>query len=214
MRVGAAALALLLLATMSMTIPAFNGDGGSVYAQTTDALSRFIGRSPGERDETDLLKGKVRKGPSLADRLFGRRMNGGEPEQRALGKIFDTPPEESIKEITQVPPGPVALSDPIPSGLLPLGDVGTPPAATVGGPPLGFPGGIGTVVPPGTTAGPGDPGVSPPPAPGVDTPVAAIPEPATWAMMLIGFGICGAALRRRRRLITEGLPSVARCEPA
>jgi len=212
MRIGAMAIALLLLATMSMTIPAFNGDGGSLYAQTTDALSRFVGRSPGERSETDILKGKARKDRSLADRLFGRRINDGGPEQRALGKIFDTPPEESIKEITQVPPGPVALSDPIPSGLLPLGDVGSPSSAIVGGPSLGVPGGIGAVVPPGTTAGPGDPGE--PTTPGVDTPVAAVPEPATWAMMLMGFGLCAAALRRRRKLTTEGAPGVARCEPA
>lgn len=37
-----------------------------------------------------------------------------------------------------------------------------------------------------------DEGVLPPPEPGV-------PEPATWAMMLLGFGLIGAALRRRRR---------------
>ncbi|MFN3513494.1 MAG: FxDxF family PEP-CTERM protein [Phenylobacterium sp.] len=29
-------------------------------------------------------------------------------------------------------------------------------------------------------------------------PSAAIPEPATWAMMIAGFGLAGAALRRRR----------------
>ncbi|MFW2850399.1 PEPxxWA-CTERM sorting domain-containing protein [Sphingomonas sp. TX0543] len=29
--------------------------------------------------------------------------------------------------------------------------------------------------------------------------VAAVPEPATWAMMIAGFGLTGAALRRRRR---------------
>lgn len=29
--------------------------------------------------------------------------------------------------------------------------------------------------------------------------VAAVPEPATWGMMLIGFGVIGAAMRRRRR---------------
>ena len=31
------------------------------------------------------------------------------------------------------------------------------------------------------------------------TVAAAVPEPATWAMMLMGFGVIGAALRRRRR---------------
>lgn len=29
--------------------------------------------------------------------------------------------------------------------------------------------------------------------------VAAVPEPATWAMMILGFGVVGAALRRPRR---------------
>lgn len=30
----------------------------------------------------------------------------------------------------------------------------------------------------------------------------AIPEPATWGMLITGFGIIGAALRRRRRIVT------------
>ena len=32
--------------------------------------------------------------------------------------------------------------------------------------------------------------------------VGAVPEPATWAMMLLGFGVVGFALRRRRRQTT------------
>jgi hypothetical protein len=31
--------------------------------------------------------------------------------------------------------------------------------------------------------------------------VGGVPEPATWAMMLIGFGGLGAVLRRRRSLV-------------
>src|SRR3546814_12878027 len=80
MRVGAAAIAMLLLALMSITIPALSGDGGSVLAQSSDALDRYTGRSPGERGETDILKGKARR---IADRLFGRRANSGGPEQRS-----------------------------------------------------------------------------------------------------------------------------------
>jgi PEP-CTERM motif len=39
-----------------------------------------------------------------------------------------------------------------------------------------------------------------PPLPGVPVvePVAAVPEPATWAMLLVGLGGIGATLRRRR----------------
>jgi len=32
------------------------------------------------------------------------------------------------------------------------------------------------------------------------TPTAAVPEPATWAMMLLGFGAIGVSMRRRRRV--------------
>jgi hypothetical protein len=36
-------------------------------------------------------------------------------------------------------------------------------------------------------------------APGGGSVPAAVPEPATWAMMLLGFGLVGAAMRRRQR---------------
>lgn len=34
------------------------------------------------------------------------------------------------------------------------------------------------------------------------SPVAAVPEPATWAMMIVGFGMAGATIRRRRAPLT------------
>lgn len=39
----------------------------------------------------------------------------------------------------------------------------------------------------------------------VDRAVAAVPEPATWAMMVGGFGMMGVAMRRRRRQATVAL---------
>ena len=39
-----------------------------------------------------------------------------------------------------------------------------------------------------------------------DAPVAAVPEPDTWALAIVGFGLCGATLRRRRR---ERIPATA-----
>ncbi len=64
---------------------------------------------------------------------------------------------------------------------------GVPPGG--GGAPGGGPGG-------GGGAGGGSGGGTPP-APGV-------PEPAAWAMMIAGFGLIGAALRRRRRQMPGG----------
>lgn len=43
---------------------------------------------------------------------------------------------------------------------------------------------------------PGDPPPPPPPPP-----VGGIPEPGTWALMILGFGAVGAAMRRRRRAV-------------
>lgn len=40
---------------------------------------------------------------------------------------------------------------------------------------------------------------------GSTPPVAAVPEPATWALMLAGFGLTGAAMRRRRRSVGVGV---------
>lgn len=33
--------------------------------------------------------------------------------------------------------------------------------------------------------------------------VAAVPEPATWAMMILGFGVVGSALRRKKRMTVK-----------
>jgi hypothetical protein len=41
----------------------------------------------------------------------------------------------------------------------------------------------------------------------VGSPVGAVPEPSTWAMMLLGFGAIGASMRRKRKPIT--LPQLA-----
>jgi hypothetical protein len=203
-KVRAGAIALLLLSATSVTLPVLSGDGGTVFAQTSDAIDRFMGRSPGERGETDLLKGKARK---IADRLLGRPAGDGEPEQRALGKIFDTPPEESLNQLAPAP-DPAPFAEPLPAAGTPLGSTGGVPGGTGGGFP-GFPGGIVPVVPPGPPVTPIDPPTPPPPPP-----VPAVPEPGTWALMLIGFGLCGAALRRRKKAETEGTRSAARCASA
>jgi hypothetical protein len=39
--------------------------------------------------------------------------------------------------------------------------------------------------------------------------VAAIPEPASWALMIMGFGGVGAAIRSRRRTLGSSLSAAA-----
>ncbi|MEW5688456.1 MAG: PEPxxWA-CTERM sorting domain-containing protein [Pseudomonadota bacterium] len=61
------------------------------------------------------------------------------------------------------------------------------------GPPFVDDGFTEVVLPPGSPPGP--PTTEPPP----DTSTA-VPEPSTWALMILGFGVTGAGLRRRRAL--------------
>ncbi len=46
----------------------------------------------------------------------------------------------------------------------------------------------------GTVGAPSEPGGGP---------ISAVPEPATWAMMILGFGLVGTAVRRRGRLVVR-----------
>lgn len=84
-----------------------------------------------------------------------------------------------------VPTEPVIPGGPTPPIVTP--PVVTPPDG--GQPPI--------VLPPTGGDNPTPPGVTPP-IEGGGVPTAAVPEPATWAMMILGFGLVGAAARRRR----------------
>jgi len=95
----------------------------------------------------------------------------------------------------------VAFGD-LPSQIGPVTS-GQPPVGFVpilGGSGGGVGGGVGGT-PPATTA-----------PPGIDQPpVSAVPEPATWASMVVGFGLVGALARRRRaRAGNAGVASSAR----
>ncbi|RZM00543.1 MAG: PEP-CTERM sorting domain-containing protein [Sphingomonas sp.] len=73
--------------------------------------------------------------------------------------------------------------------------LGSPSSAGVivgGAGPGGNVGGGGGNPGPGGGTGPGAPGGG-----GGESPLPAVPEPATWSMMLLGFGLLGAALRSR-----------------
>ena len=113
----------------------------------------------------------------MEDRSPGRRIEGQltkvKGKQRALAKVEEPPPEEFVEALTGTPVLPeVTEEPPVLAKLEPL-DVNIPPGVFV--------------VPP-------DEDRDEPP--GNPIPV---PEPGTWASMLMGFGAIGMAIRFRRR---------------
>ena len=156
-------------------------------------LSEFINRSPGERGEVDRIKGIIKSIVPPPEAPSPKI-----PTQRALGKVFK--PE---------PFGIFALQEgPIESLIIPLEEVGTPggvvpfvPATSASGPfnsgAGAVPGSFAVALSPSTpsnggTSG-GDGGGSDNPAP---PSVGAVPEPSTWALLLMGFFGVGFGLRR------------------
>lgn len=146
-------------------------------------MAMLDARSPGERERGALTATKVRKVAA----------NTVQPHERALGKIVRpaaAPPAEFVEALAPpveaAPPHAPAptLAEVLPKVTGPVGNA-APPGTTLISPPGG--GGGST---PGT---PGTPGT--PQTPDVPS---AVPEPATWLTMLLGFGVVGAAQRRRR----------------
>jgi hypothetical protein len=103
--------------------------------------------------------------------------------------------------------GPGTPDNPVGPPIFPPGEE---PPVVVGPPVIEPPTGEPPVTPPGeeppTVVPPIDepptvfpPGVEPPIGPPGPPPVAPIPEPGTWALMILGFGLLGARLRRQAR---------------
>ena len=157
-----------------------------IIAALADPLSLFAERSPGERGGGALLSTKP-----------------GGPHERVLSEVRDRDP----------PAG-----DPDPNFAVAPEDLaaltgGAPGAGGAPGDPAGDPLGDRFFAPSGPGGGPaflpasfGPPPNGPPPngpIPPVIDPIipgaGAVPEPATWAMLILGFFAVGAAMRRRER---------------
>ena len=156
----------------------------------------FGSRSPRERAEGTLANMKQRKRPALHQRALPK-VRGG-----PLAAIVATIPVPPV-----LPPAAAPLFDVVtgaPNAVVPGMPVGfTPtPGGSVTFPGISPTGGGGVIVPPPVT-------ISPPETPGTPTvpttptipatpttPSAPVPEPASWMMMLLGFGLIGGVLRR------------------
>lgn len=183
-RIWSAVLGLSAAVTLSFATP-YGSSAVSAVLDAQDGLEEFLARSPGERGNVLAMKGKG-KGGKYA--LVEKGGPSGVPEE-ALGRIFDMPGVDTPEDVAAFDQAPIYVDNP----SLALGPTFFLPG---GFGPGGVPGGGGGV-------GGGSPGGSTPPGGGGGggggnpPPVGAIPEPSTWALMILGFGGIGGAMRRR-----------------
>ena len=183
---SACAAALVGSGTFLSLVGVSGSDVAAAAVHQAQSLSQLLDqRSPGERTAGAQTKHKKVQ-HALARPHMRARPHG--PSTSELAKIL-------------MPSGPVGTEAPlVPPAPLPapqLADFVTPPAAPGGGggPVVVGPGGGS---PGGGVGGGGSPGGPPivyqPQE--IKPPVAAVPEPGTWAMMLLGFGLMGWRVRR------------------
>ena len=200
-RIALGALLLLLpaaLATFEMVSPGSLLKSGSGFAATlTKAPSELLAalrlRSPGQRSKGELADTKGHSRNTAA---------ASGPHERALAKV-----RQPSSTLLPLGPGLAQIAEGFPpvspfglpafaGGVLP--DVGLPipgsPSFLVDVPAIGGGGGGGGGIIGGGGGAIGG-GVPPSPPPVVSP----VPEPSTWALMLMGFAVIGLSLRRKRR---------------
>ena len=185
-----------------------SGVGNALSSAAKSVADLFAGRSPGERAEGTLANLKHRRLAGLHERALPkvRRPGAASPLAGIVGATPVVPPAEVL------PPPAAPLYNVVAGG--PGAPVAAPPP---GGGPVIFPaippppgGGGGVIFPPPVTPPPvTPPPVTPPITPPVvipPPPTGSVPEPSTWAMMLLGFAMIGRAVRGRGRLL--GQPAI------
>lgn len=173
----AAACALLAVAPETGPGAQLIAAGQSVVKSAADYIRA---RSPGVRSRADLIKTKH---PRVAPRRIVRAAPRPHRPAPALPVLVPPPPPVPLLfESAELAPG----FGPVFAGPVPVfGERPAVPCCFEGfNPPL-------TTAVGGIFGGGGGPGPPPP----------SVPEPSAWALMILGFGIVGAAWRRRRALI-------------
>lgn len=197
--------ALLLIATPLALPFGFAGADASISGPL-DAVARILAlRSPGERAEARLRQSKAAKKVPPTEKTVTEVPD----EDRILGKIFPPRTSENLVEtpeelIASLGPPPVQFPT---DGLLVPAQTPAPPVPVAGffvPDFIGGGGGAGGGGSNGGGGGGGGSGGSPPDGTPVTPPVAAVPEPETWALLIFGFALCGAAMRRRRTVPCVG----------
>ncbi len=182
---GGAGLALAL--TSAFSIASFTGVdiAGAAVARAESLADLLSKRSPGTRTEAHLNKTKHKHYRVLAEREAAPLEIPTEiPAPLLAAAPITTLPEFTLPAVPEL--GTLAQSAPVFPAIF---------APIPGGGGILAPGGGGT----GPGGGPGGPpGQQPPPSGSPTETPPAVPEPATWAMMILGFGTIGLASRRRR----------------
>ena len=158
------------------------GAKAAMMAALADPLSLFTDRSPGGREPGALTQ---TKGPRERTLTQTRERPHTTPKAAA-------PVEHVLASVRERPPF-------VDEGAIPYGQPEGPITPDILPPenPGPFSPGPSPFIPPITGYGSGGPPVTPPVTPPGG---GGVPEPATWAMLMIGFFSIGTALRRRQRL--------------
>lgn len=178
--------------------------GVAASARESVALAELAARSPGMRIGGVALKGKARRAPA-----FARRPDSSTPGKEPRASVLGTAVGPEGAAPSWLPAGTVGLPDSIVTPAVQDLPLPASPGSQGGGfaaPPFG-----GGVIVGGGGGGGGGSGGTPPTSevPGGETvippvivpPIAAVPEPGTWLMLIAGFGLMGAAMRRRKQLL-------------
>ena len=172
--------AFVAASVTGLAVLAVPGGPAQIGKAGTDFLSLMRARSPGDRAEGAQTTKRPVQLAALA-----------RPVSKAAPAAAISPPPVAAPPVAMAAPAAVAPVAPAVAGAPVVSAV--PVAAG------GFPAAAGLAILPliPFIDGGDDDGVSPsvpqPPTP-------AIPEPATWMMMILGFGILGSVMRRRRKL--------------
>lgn len=190
---------VVVVGAMALTIGRPGGAAGNSGLQ--DTLAELAARSPGARIGGVALKGKG-KGKSRAVLA-----SAAAPEPAAETPIANVLPVAT----TPVNPAPQIVLGEFPTAVAIPGTAAPAPALPGFAPVFPGIGGGGFVIGPGGGGGGGGgtgvvtptPTPTPTPNPTVTPtppPVPAIPEPSTWFMLILGFGVVGGAMRGKRRV--------------
>lgn len=169
--------------------------GGSDLAlpgvQTAERLMAMLdARSPGERAEGALTQTKLRLATAPRKSTLVKPKPPTPPLEELAKVIVPAPPAPPVAALPPIVPPPAAADIIAPTTLTASAPVGFGSEIISGGFISGPPGGS---TPPGSSAPPTSE-VPPPPV------TSAVPEPGTWAMMLLGFAMIGSAMPRRRHV--------------